>query len=111
VTTFHIRRLPHYHSIDHPTFITWRLAGSLPASRRLEPITAGEDFLAMDRLLDAATTGPLYLRSAEVAKLVVDAIYYRNGAAYELHNYVVMAKPCSLAHYASYSASEADTVA
>jgi REP element-mobilizing transposase RayT len=45
----------------------------------------------MDRLLDNARTGPLYLRQPEIAKVVVEAIRYRNGEAYQLHNYVVMA--------------------
>lgn len=45
----------------------------------------------MDRLLDNAYTGPLYLRQMEIAKMVVEAIRYRDHGHYELHNYVVMA--------------------
>ncbi len=45
----------------------------------------------MDRLLDSAVTGPLYLRQAELAAMVVDAIRFRSGESYELHSYVVMA--------------------
>jgi REP element-mobilizing transposase RayT len=45
----------------------------------------------MDRLLDSGHVGPLYLRDPRIARMVVDAIRYRNGAAYHLHNYVVMA--------------------
>jgi REP element-mobilizing transposase RayT len=53
-------------------------------------ITSGEAFLAMDRLLDNERNGRSYLRQSEIAKMVVDAIRFRNGGAYELHRYVVM---------------------
>ncbi len=46
----------------------------------------------MDRLLDTATAGPLYLRRPEIATLVVNAL--RKGEAelrrYQVHAYVVM---------------------
>jgi REP element-mobilizing transposase RayT len=89
--TSYTRRLPHLDRIDHPTFLTWRLAGTLPKSRAFTAgTTSGEAFLAMDRLLDDARTGPQYLRQSEIASVVVDAIHYRNGGPYQLHNYVVM---------------------
>jgi REP element-mobilizing transposase RayT len=47
----------------------------------------------MDRLLDVASTGPLYLRQPEIAKMVVEAIHYQEQdlANYHLHSFVVMA--------------------
>jgi REP element-mobilizing transposase RayT len=45
----------------------------------------------MDRLLDNAVTGPLYLKRPEMAEMVVDAIRYQDGRQYDLHAYVVMA--------------------
>jgi REP element-mobilizing transposase RayT len=91
VTIFHTRRLPHYDRLDHPTFLTWRLAGTLPKGRHFRPeTTSGEAFLAMDRLLDDGRTGPQYLRQPEIANMLVEAIRYRDGLAYQLHNYVVM---------------------
>src|SRR5579863_8849374 len=47
----------------------------------------------MDRLLDNAQTGPLYLRRPEIAGLVVEAIHYRAQVSreYNLHSFVVMA--------------------
>jgi REP element-mobilizing transposase RayT len=50
-------------------------------------------FLAMDRLLDNASTGPRYLRRPGVAGLVIDAIHYRDRISgdYDLHSFVVMA--------------------
>ena len=44
----------------------------------------------MDRLLDRACTGPLFLRMPEVARMVMDAIRYRDGRNYHLHAFVVM---------------------
>jgi REP element-mobilizing transposase RayT len=46
----------------------------------------------MDRLLDRADAGPLFLRRPEIARLVVDAILYREHSLghYQLHAYVVM---------------------
>jgi REP element-mobilizing transposase RayT len=85
--------LPHYHSIGQPIFLTWRLHDSLPASRTFPAATtAGQTFLAMDRLLDTACTGPLYLRRPEFAKMVVKAIHYEEWDMRhcQLHTYVVM---------------------
>jgi len=91
VTTFHSRRLPHYHSAGQATFLTWRLHGSLPPSRGFpSPIASGQAFLAMDRLLDSTCTGPLFLRVPEVGKMVMDAIHYRDQRTYRLHSFVVM---------------------
>jgi putative transposase len=46
----------------------------------------------MDRLLDAATTGKVYLRQPAIANMVVEAIHYNaeNLEHYILHAYVVM---------------------
>jgi REP element-mobilizing transposase RayT len=93
VPDFHARHLPHYHAIGQPIFLTWRLHGSLPANRSFpSAITSGQAFVAMDRLLDNARTGPLYLRQPELAAMVVEAIRYRHDLEhYQLHAYVVMA--------------------
>ena len=46
----------------------------------------------MDRLLDEAHSGPVYLRRPEIAELVVGAIHYQAESLgrYHLHSYVVM---------------------
>jgi REP element-mobilizing transposase RayT len=93
VATFHTRRLPHYHAVGQPIFLTWRLQGSLPANRSFPSAsTSGQAFLAMDRILDNARTGPQYLRLPEIAQMVVEAIHYRDQRLrhYDLHRYVVM---------------------
>jgi len=92
VNTFHRRRLPHYYAVGQPIFVTWRLYGSLPANRSFPPVTdSGEAFVAVDRLLDSGCTGPLFLKEPEFAKLVVEAIQYRDQQQFQLHSYVVMA--------------------
>ena len=75
-------------------FVTFRLAGSLPASRVFPPerLRSGEAFVAMDRLLDQAANGPVFLRQHDIARMVVEAV--RDGEArfhrYQLHAFVVM---------------------
>jgi REP element-mobilizing transposase RayT len=88
------RRLPHFSSIDEPVFVTFRLHGSLPANRIFPPakLTAGEAFIAVDRILDAGRQGPVYLRQPELAALLVNALKYGDERLrrYELHAFVVM---------------------
>ena len=92
---FYRRRLPHCHPQGRPLFLTWRLRGSLPPERFFPAgnFSSGKSFVTMDRLLDHARTGPLYLTRPEIASLVVEAI--RNGRDtldhYDLHAFVVMA--------------------
>jgi putative DNA methylase len=93
VTAFHRRRLPPYHAVGQATFVTWRLYGSLPAHRPFPTgITPGQAFLALDRLLDHASTGSLFLLRPAIANLVAEAILYREQplAHYQLHAWVVM---------------------
>jgi REP element-mobilizing transposase RayT len=87
------RRLPHFDMIGQPLFITFRLRGSLPASRPfpVSHLTSGQAFLTMDRLLDEARSGPAFLGLSPIAELVKASIQY--GAEldhYELHSWVVM---------------------
>jgi putative transposase len=91
VATFHSRRLPHCYSTGQATFLTWRLHGSLPPNRSFaSALPSGQAFVALDRLLDGTRTGPLFLHQPEVAKMVTDAIHYRDLRTYRLHAFVVM---------------------
>jgi len=77
-------------------FLTWNLLGSVPPSRFPPPnkkLSAGEAFVWIDRHLDTASTGPLWLKRPEVAQVVEDGIRYSAEALgdYELHAYLVMA--------------------
>ena len=88
------RRLPHWDVIGRPLFVTFRLHGSLPASRVFPPrqLTNGRAFVAMDRILDRAVNGPSFLRRPDIGKLVATAL--RDGeqrfGRYQLHAFVVM---------------------
>jgi hypothetical protein len=54
--------------------------------------TSGQAFLAMDRLLDIASTGPRFLCMPKIARMVTHAIRYqdRQMKHYQLHAFVVM---------------------
>jgi REP element-mobilizing transposase RayT len=55
-------------------------------------LPSGKAFAALDRLLDEARTGPLYLRQPALADMVVEALSYNSQTLghYELHAFVVM---------------------
>ena len=85
------RRLPHIYAIGQPLFVTFRLYGSLPVGREFpkENLTSGEAFVAMDRLLDTARFGPMYLKQPEVARLVRSSILFCAKDC-DLHAWVIM---------------------
>ena len=89
------RRLPHIYPEGKPLFITWHLHGSLPHSSYPPPgkLNAGQAFVWIDRHLDAARGGPLYLKQEPIARLVIASIRYNAEQLqhYELHAFVVMA--------------------
>ncbi len=87
------RRLPHLHAIGQPLFVTFRLYDSLPPNRPfpVANVTAGEAFVAMDRLLDQARCGPAFLRQPAAAQLVMASL--ERGAElghYDMHCWVIM---------------------
>jgi len=75
---FYRRRLPHVYETQQAVFLTWSLYGSLPAGRHFSGgvVDSGQVFTALDRLLDEARGGPMYLKQPRVAEMVVNAIYY-----------------------------------
>src|SRR5712692_395759 len=93
--TYYERNLPHWQPDGKAIFLTWRLYGSLPRSflqglKRLRT-DSSRQFLAADQRLDRAPSGPVWLRDAEIAGYVEEAIV--RGAErghYSLHAYVVM---------------------
>lgn len=86
------RRLPHWQPDGAGYFVTWRLAGSLPVAAVADLwTTRGAAFVAGDRLLDAAPSGPQWLADPKVASVVVKVL--RGGAAegrYDLGSWVLM---------------------
>lgn len=93
--SYYERHLPHWHPEGAFLFVTWRLEGSLPAHRREEvpDETAGEAFVRLDRQLDRAACGPLWLKDSRVAEAVVEALRRGEGERklYRLCAHVVMA--------------------
>ena len=92
---FHRRRLPHWQPSGKNLFLTWHLDGSLPRNRFPPPgaLSSGQAFVWLDRYLDKAQCGPIWLAREEIAGLVVNAIQYGANQLrhYDLHAYVVMA--------------------
>ena len=82
------RRLPHWQPDGVGYFVTWRLPDAAVADLWT---TQGAAFVAGDRLLDAAPSGPRWLAEPEVAAVVVKVL--REGAAegrYDLGSWVLM---------------------
>jgi putative transposase len=92
--TLYRRRLPHVYEAEQPVFLTWRLHGSLPPGRSFPAATlsSGKAFVALDRLLDQARSGPFYLRQPAVADMIVEAIHYNASTLrhYVWHAFAVM---------------------
>jgi hypothetical protein len=92
--SFYRRDLPHWHPDAAHLFATWRLHGSLPLDLFPPvPIKSGKAFAWMDRHLDEARTGPLWLTREEIAQAVIDSMSYaaQKLRYCELAAYVVMA--------------------
>ncbi len=88
-----VRRLPHYYPQDHWLFITWSLHGALrPAQLPPHKELSGEAFVRMDRALDTASTGPMYLRQEPIANLVATSLHHGEELEhYALASWVIMA--------------------
>jgi putative transposase len=87
------RRLPHLYVTGRPLFITFRLKDALPSNHpfHAECITSGKAFLAVDRMLDTARTGAMYLKQPEIAQVVIESILKGVELGhYDLHAWVVM---------------------
>jgi len=89
-----VRRLPHFYPQDRWIFLTWNLRGALPASQFPPPhkVLSGETFVLLDRPLDTARTGAMFLRQDPIATIVLDSLHYGIELGhYELASYVIMA--------------------
>jgi REP-associated tyrosine transposase len=89
-----VRRLPHLYPEDRWLFITWNLRGALRPSQFPPPNKAlsGETFAAMDRALDTARAGPMFLRQDAIASLVASSLHHGMELGhYELASFVIMA--------------------
>jgi hypothetical protein len=97
---FYRRKLPHWHPDPAEAtflFVTWRLAGSMPQTELSQPFArppqaTGRAFLALDREVDKAAFGPVWLRHARVARVVAGALLYGESGRhfYPLRAWVIM---------------------
>jgi putative transposase len=92
--SYYERRLPHWDVVGQPLFVTFRLHGSLPVSRVFPPerLSSGKAFVAMDRILDRAQSGPSYLGRPDIAEVVFSALESGGNRfrRYSLHAFVIM---------------------
>jgi len=90
--SFYRRRLPHWQPEGVPIFLTWRLFGSLPSCYVDPTLTEGQRFVALDRQLDNASSGPMYLSDPGVAAAVVETLFVagEKWELYELLAWVLM---------------------
>lgn len=111
VSNYYRRNLPHWHPSGVSIFLTWRLNGSLP-SEVIEKLTIMRRelrdrtrkvlqadrlveykklFARVDKILDRASNGPVWLSDERIANVVQDALVNRYARLYYLWAYVVMA--------------------
>jgi REP element-mobilizing transposase RayT len=87
------RRLPHDYPQGKGLFATWHLHGSVPHGKYPPPNkrAAGAAFVWMDRYLDTARTGPMYLAQEPIAHVVMASL--RHGELlghYDLAAYAIL---------------------
>src|SRR5271170_2473583 len=92
---YYRRNLPHWHPLGADLFVTWRLHDSLPLYVRHDlsnrALTPGRHFREFDNYLDSSVTGPLWLRDARIAGLVVSTLKDVERKDFcAVHAYVVM---------------------
>ena len=89
---FYRRRLPHWQPDGAPIFLTWRLFGSLPRNWDLLREAEGRRFVRIDREMDAALTGPTWLKDPLIAESVANTLLLaeRDWKLYDLFAWVVM---------------------
>ena len=111
---YYRRNLPHWQPAGANIFLSWQLEGSLPRSARerlaatrdlLEREAARTDedtdqrkarhsrklFATLDKILDKAESGPLWLKQERIAAIIESALLQRYRELYTLWAYVVMA--------------------
>ena len=95
--TYYARHLPHWQPPGRTIFLTWRLAGSLPATlvkdlAKHQRISPGKRFLMLDRILDKADSNCRWLDDPRIARIIAAAILrgHEEQNLYTLHAFVVM---------------------
>lgn len=112
---FYRRRLPHFQPLRGTFFVTTRLAGSLPLhaieelkderaffhrqineakdeeTRSLFASRLQERYYGkFDEYVNRINVGPRWLAMDEIARIVADALHFRDGRVYDLFSYIIM---------------------
>ncbi len=92
---FYRRRLPHWIPDQAFVFVTWRLAGSIPAPSpdiRTDENAGRLRFLQRDESVDLLHSGPVWLQDPRIASVVANALRYGETVRqfYTLHAWVIM---------------------
>jgi len=109
---YYRRNLPHWQPKGAEFFITFRLAGSLPAEvinwlkekrREYEKMNRklpmsdsskkefeAEIFKMYDHLLDESSFGPTWLKKREVAEIVMNSLHFYDKEHYDLYAFTIM---------------------
>lgn len=112
---YYVRHLPHVQPEGATFFITCRLAGSIPPPVRLALIQEAESearrlddvadktersnmaylmhrkaFGRWDATLDAAVSGPTWLKDPRIANIVTDSLRFRDGKQHDLLAFCIM---------------------
>ncbi|HZK76472.1 MAG TPA: transposase [Candidatus Kapabacteria bacterium] len=88
-TDYYRRNLPHLQNAGKTYFVTFRLAGSLPAEV-IEKMKENQRFSVYDGALDGASTGPTWLKNPILAQLVYDHILAEALRSYHLDCFTIM---------------------
>ncbi|MGD9587991.1 MAG: transposase [Pyrinomonadaceae bacterium] len=90
---YNLDKLPHFDGPEHPQFVTFRLADSLPAAvaekLRKEAIDDPAYRKKIERYLDSGN-GSCWLRQPKIAAIVRDAIKFSDRIAHDLYSWVIM---------------------
>ena len=91
-----LSQTPHWHPENAALFITWRLNGSLARQSEflVKPaLGEGRRFVALDRAMDRASTGPTWLKDARIAAVVENTLVAgcAEWGLFDLFAWVIMA--------------------
>lgn len=92
---FYRRRLPHWIPPDAVVFLTWRLAGSMPARApeiRAQLSADASAVCSLQDRYDQPSSGPFWLQEPGIAAMLVNALRYGEAVRrfYTLYAWVIM---------------------